>query len=122
MPATSKRAGGAASQAGAAGPDPAAGVLTAAEAAQFLRVSEAALLQEAEAGRVPGRKIGGEWRFLKLGLAEWLATPEPPAAAKPLSSKERMLSLAGSWKDDPTSLEMVEEIYRERKRNLVGGP
>jgi excisionase family DNA binding protein len=119
-PKNARGRGKKAAPAGAAPQGPPSDVLTPAEAAGFLRVPEAAVVQEAEAGRLPGRKIGADWRFSRLALAEWLKAP--PAEPRPLSSKERMLSLAGAWKDDPGSLEMVEEIYRERKRNLVGGP
>jgi excisionase family DNA binding protein len=96
-------------------------VLTPAAAAEYLHVPEMALIAAAEAGRVPGRRIGDEWRFLKLALVEWLSagcSVEPPK--RPKSSKERMLALAGMWKDDPTVDAMVEEIYRERKRSPIG--
>jgi excisionase family DNA binding protein len=97
-------------------------VLTPPAAANYLQVPEPTLIAEAEAGRLPGRRIGGEWRFLKLALAEWLqAGGVGERNQKPQSSKERMLALAGIWKDDPTVDAMVEEIYRERKRNPVGG-
>jgi hypothetical protein len=97
-------------------------VLTPPEAALFLRVPEPLLIEEAEAGRIPGRKIGPEWRFLKWALADWLqAGSRPSTAGKALSSKERMLSLAGVFKDDESLLPMLEEIYRDRKRNPVGG-
>jgi excisionase family DNA binding protein len=47
-------------------------VLTLAEAASFLRVPEAELLRLVEAHDIPAQQIGGEWRFLKKALAEWL--------------------------------------------------
>ncbi|MCI0703199.1 MAG: helix-turn-helix domain-containing protein [Planctomycetia bacterium] len=97
-------------------------VLTVPDAAQFLRVSESVVIAEAEAGRLPGRKLGNEWRFLEFALAEWLRTGQQSLPeAKPKSSKERMLAIAGLWKDDPTVDAMVEEIYRQRKANPVGG-
>jgi len=55
-------------------------VLTLAEAAAFLRVSEAALEQIAEARGVPVRKVAGEWRFLKRALERWLARSDELAA------------------------------------------
>jgi excisionase family DNA binding protein len=47
-------------------------VLTLEEAAAFLRVSEDALRKLLPEHFVPGQQIGGEWRFSKRGLAEWL--------------------------------------------------
>jgi excisionase family DNA binding protein len=61
-------------------PPSAEGVLTLAEAAAFLRVSEEGLRKDADDGRLPGRLVGGEWRFVRQALLEWLsaATPPPP--------------------------------------------
>jgi len=92
-------------------------VLTLAEAAAFLRVPEAGLLAEATHGRVPGRLIAGEWRFVKATLLAWLSEPE----AAPGAWKERIRGIIGMWKDDPSVDPMIEEIYRQRKANPVGG-
>jgi excisionase family DNA binding protein len=48
-------------------------VLTAKEAAEFLRVSENTVKAKARAGQLPGAKVGKEWRFRKADLDEWLA-------------------------------------------------
>jgi hypothetical protein len=98
-------------------PTPPGDVLTLAEAAAFLRVPEAGLRQDAEAGEVPGRRIAGEWRFGRAALLTWLSGAETPNEAR----KKSMLAVAGSFADDETLMPMVEEIYRERKRNPVGG-
>ena len=47
-------------------------VLTLTEAAAFLRVNDKALAEKAAAGEVPARQIGGEWRFLRQALVDWL--------------------------------------------------
>src|SRR5262245_14126722 len=65
-------------------------VLTPSQVAAYLQVGEDVVIQEAEAGRLPGQKLGGQWRFLRLAITEWLRagqTSEP----KSKSSKERML-------------------------------
>lgn len=56
-------------------------VLTAGEAATMLRVSEPQLLQAAERGDLPGRRIGDQWRFSRAALSAWLcvASGEAPA-------------------------------------------
>jgi excisionase family DNA binding protein len=48
-------------------------VLTAGEAAGLLRLTEEQLLEAAEAGEVPGRRIAGDWRFRRETLLTWLA-------------------------------------------------
>jgi excisionase family DNA binding protein len=98
-------------------PTPPGDVLTLAEAAAFLRVPEAGLRQDAEAGRVPGRRVAGEWRFSRDGLHEWLGRLAPTK----LSDKERLGSLIGIWKDDPTADALTAEFERKRKRQPVGG-
>ena len=57
-------------------PAPADDVLTPAQAAELLQVGEADVLALAESGELPGRRIGGEWRFARAALLAWLAGPE----------------------------------------------
>jgi excisionase family DNA binding protein len=47
-------------------------VLDAAQAAALLAVDEAAILELAERGELPGRRIGDAWRFSRRALLEWL--------------------------------------------------
>jgi excisionase family DNA binding protein len=51
-------------------------VMNAEQAAQFLQIEEAVVLELAEAGQLPGRKLGAEWRFSRDALVAWLAKPE----------------------------------------------
>ena len=48
-------------------------VLTAGEAAALLKLDEQAVLKAAQDGELPGRLIGGQWRFSRPGLLAWLA-------------------------------------------------
>ncbi len=50
-------------------------VLTAEQAGQFLQIAESVVLELAEAGRLPGRKLGAVWRFSRAALVDWLAKP-----------------------------------------------
>ena len=54
-------------------PAPRPDVLTLAQAAELLQVGEDELLELAEAGREPGRRIGDQWRFSRPALIDWLA-------------------------------------------------
>ncbi|HZS20577.1 MAG TPA: helix-turn-helix domain-containing protein [Pseudonocardiaceae bacterium] len=47
-------------------------VLDLTEAAELLRVSENDLSALAESGEIPGRRIGGAWRFSREALLNWL--------------------------------------------------
>lgn len=70
-------------------------VLTAAEAAEYLRVSEEDLLRSAVEQGLPGRIVGAQWRFLKSARDDWLRTAPKP------SSRAALLATVGAWKDDP---------------------
>jgi excisionase family DNA binding protein len=51
-------------------------VLTAAETATFLRVEPAAVEALAESGELPARRIGGDWRFSRRAVLDWLAAAQ----------------------------------------------
>jgi excisionase family DNA binding protein len=53
-------------------PAPVLEVLDAAQAAELLAVDEAAVLELAERGELPGRRIGDAWRFSRRALLDWL--------------------------------------------------
>jgi hypothetical protein len=119
-------------------------VLTLSEAAAFLRIPEDQLHLLATKQAVPARKVGDEWRFLKKALEDWLyGVPfgrgcpswefwlneleyrlrdrlhlEEQILAKS-SSKQKILDLAGTWKDDPFVESMLEEIYAKRGRPMT---
>lgn len=83
-------------------------VLTIEEVADYLRLPEEVVLQEALQGHLPGRKIADTWRFLKDAIDDWLRTQD---------SRAILLSQAGSLADDDQVDHLLEEIYRERKRS-----
>ncbi len=53
-------------------PEPAAEVLTTPEAAALLRVEEAVVVEAAERGELPARRLGDGWRFSRSALLAWL--------------------------------------------------
>lgn len=55
-------------------------VLDAAQAADLLAVDEEAIVEAAERGELPGRRIGGQWRFGRRALLDWLAAGGEAAA------------------------------------------
>src|SRR4051794_24277702 len=98
-------------------------VMTSTEAAAFLRVPEAGLREDADAGRLPGRLIAGERRFVKGALLSWLAkagegqtsgASDVVLKAVPHSRdlNKGFLSSIGAFADDPTLEPMIEQIYK----------
>jgi excisionase family DNA binding protein len=47
-------------------------VLTAQEVAELLQVQVSTILDLSGAGELPGRKIGGDWRFARAAILQWL--------------------------------------------------
>ena len=54
-------------------PHPAPEVLTLEQAAELLQVEPDQAVELAEAGELPGRRIGDSWRFSREALLAWLA-------------------------------------------------
>jgi excisionase family DNA binding protein len=48
-------------------------ILTPREAAEYLSIHVRTVYRLVKNGEIPGRKVGGSWRFKKLTLDEWLS-------------------------------------------------
>lgn len=83
-------------------------VLTIQEVANYLRLPEEVVLQEAAQGHLPGRKIADTWRFLKVAIDDWLRSQD---------SRAILLSQAGVLVDDENSDELLKLIYQARGRS-----
>jgi excisionase family DNA binding protein len=57
-------------------------VLTPEEAAELLQVDADVVLDLARGGELPGRELGGQWRFARAALLAWLATGTADGDAK----------------------------------------
>ncbi len=57
-------------------------VLTLAEAAAYLRLSEDDVVRLVHGQGLPGRLVGKEWRFLKPALQDWLRSPPTDRAKR----------------------------------------
>jgi len=51
-------------------------VLTIEELAVYLKISKSSLYKLAQAGKLPGQKIGKHWRFRKVAVDRWLEENE----------------------------------------------
>ncbi|MGE3538074.1 MAG: helix-turn-helix domain-containing protein [Candidatus Tectimicrobiota bacterium] len=81
-------------------------VLTLDEAARLLRLRPEEIARLAARGQMPGRRIGGRWRFSRAALLDWLAGTEtvsspnavaPAPAPTPAPSLERPLPVAEAF-------------------------
>jgi hypothetical protein len=52
-------------------------VMNSEQAGLFLQIDEKNVIELAEAGKIPGKKLGPVWRFSREALIAWLSTPEP---------------------------------------------
>jgi excisionase family DNA binding protein len=62
-------------------PGPVAEVLTVEQAAELLQTDADAVRALADAGELPGRKVGDDWRFLRRAVLAWLGGAPAPDAA-----------------------------------------
>lgn len=51
-------------------------IMTIREVAKYLRMGESTVYRLANEGKLPGRKIGGGWRFSRTELDEWVKQPK----------------------------------------------
>jgi excisionase family DNA binding protein len=88
-------------------------VLTVEDAARYLRISKDALRRLAAQGKIPGRQIDRQWRFLKAALDDWLR------GVCSRDGRTALLEQAGAFRDDETLPALRAAIYAARGRPEV---
>jgi len=58
-------------------------VMTLAEVAEYLRISESTVYKLAREGVIPAQKLGKQWRFHKLAVTDWLKGHNTSDSKKP---------------------------------------
>ncbi len=84
-------------------------VLILEEVSQYLRLPIETLQRQALQGKLPGRKIEKEGRFLKVAIDDWLRQ----------SSRSTLLQQAGAFADDASLRDLRTSIYQARRRSEV---
>lgn len=51
-------------------------IMNSKQAGEFLQIDEKNVIELAEAGQLPGKKLGPVWRFSRDALVAWLSTPD----------------------------------------------
>jgi Helix-turn-helix domain len=85
-------------------------VLTLEEVSEYLRLPMETLQRQALQGKLAGRKIENEGRFLKVAVDDWLRSQ---------SSRSTLLKQAGVFADDSSLAELRKSIYQARGRSEV---
>jgi len=57
-------------------------IMTPREAAGYLNVHVRTIYRLAKKGEIPGRKVGGSWRFKKTALDEWFSERKNPSPSE----------------------------------------
>src|SRR6478672_7029104 len=93
--------------------------------AAYLHMMPAAVLKLAERGKLPGRRIGGEWRFSAAEIHHWLEDRIGLSDADELAEVEGALDRAGEPGEEQISiadllpLEAIEIPLDARTRGSV---
>ena len=85
-------------------------VLTLEEVSDYLRLPVETLRRQASQGKLPGRKIENEWRFLKVAIDDWLRSQ---------GSRSTLLQQAAAFADDDSLTKLRESVYQDRGRSEV---
>ena len=91
-------------------------ILTLSEAADYLRISQEAVLRLIDEQALPARHIGAEWRLLKSAVQAWLG-----AESSDECLKRAQLALVGAWRNDPLVEKELQEIYQRRRTSRNEG-
>lgn len=89
--------------------------LTIEEAAEHLKMGRSTMYKLAQAGRIPGHKVGSAWRFDAAELDDWLKSGK--AAVTTVSRPKRKKS--EQKKIDGLYLKEVEILLRQRHDELA---
>ncbi len=82
-------------------------VLTLEEVADYLRLPREIVERQANQGKIPGKKVEENWRFLKSAIDDWLRSTD---------SRTILLQQAGELAEDTTLSELRASIYAARGR------
>lgn len=95
-------------------------VLTLSEASALLQVDEAELARLADAEKVPGRRVGTEWRFNCEALLAWLAGANQLTNLEPAATKDPAADAQKPPIGEAPEEREAEEVLLRGQRVLLG--
>src|SRR4051794_28097202 len=84
-------------------PYPPADVLDVAQAAELLQVADAAVLELAESGELPGRRVGGEWRLARAAVLAWLGGAPTRCGSSPSAARSSWAGASSRPRSPPVT-------------------
>ncbi len=63
------------------------------ELQEFLKVDRTTIYNMLGEGRIPGFKVGGQWRFSRQEIEEWFRRQQPEVEVTPIPPSQDVLSL-----------------------------
>jgi len=91
--------------------------MTAREAAEYLKLAERTLVRLAHEGKVPGVKIGGQWRFRRALLDEYLDTLASATMASGGNPSDQVLDLPLA--DIFTTENIIPDLQAEDRAGVI---
>jgi excisionase family DNA binding protein len=94
-------------------------ILTLEQAAEMLQLSARTVQRMVSKGNMPGRRIGGQWRFDREQLCEWVRSADVEPAKKPESQAELIAREAKRMGVDlPQTLIDLQQAAMKRQSQL----
>ena len=96
-------------------------ILTLEQAAEMLQLSARTVQRMVSKGKMPGRRIGGQWRFDRDQLREWVRGAEVEPATEPQSQEKLIAQEARRLGVDlPQTLIDLQQAAKKRHAEEAG--
>ena len=97
-------------------------IITVKELAEYLRMNERTVYKLAQEGKIPGARVGNQWRFKKSLLNDWLELEMgkfSPRELVKLEGEEKFLKISSLIKKETVSLNLLSQTKGQVLEELV---
>ncbi|MHB1456299.1 MAG: helix-turn-helix domain-containing protein [Armatimonadota bacterium] len=91
-------------------------ILTVAQTAEKLQLSEEVIREYLRAGKIPGRKIGKSWRVVESDLENWVSVGQNEQPKQFVSARGFLKQFPGKLSSEEFMAEKHAEIEEEERR------